>query len=145
MTSAAKTLNRLFAKQPMFQQALAGAPGRENKPTMVSCRLFGASFRRKVPTPLMIRQARPIFRMRPRFWRNPRALRLKYRERKKQRRACFARLRTEAKFLHVLSDHSDQSGEGYRHSSSSFARRAGCARQRSLARAKANRMLVSPG
>ena len=93
---AAKTLNRLFSKQPMFQQGLAETLRRENKSTIVSYSLFAASGQRRVPKPLTIRQARPIFRMRPRFWRNPRVLRLKYRERKsKDARVRASQNRTE--------------------------------------------------
>ena len=87
---AAKTLNRLFSKQPMFQEGLAETVRRENKSTIVSYSLFAASGQRRVPKPLAIRQARPIFRMRPRFWRNPRVLRLKFRERKTKTRVFRA-------------------------------------------------------
>ena len=90
MPPAAKTLNRLLSKQPMFQQGLAGTRRRKSKSTIVSSSLFGASSPRELPKQLAIRQARPIFRMRPRFWRNPRVLRLKFRERKTKTRVFRA-------------------------------------------------------
>jgi len=96
MLVSAKTLNRLLSKQPMFQQGLAGTPRRKSKSTIVSGSLFAAFSRSKASKPPAIRQARPIFRMRPRFWRNPRVLRLKYRERKsKDARVRASQNRTE--------------------------------------------------
>lgn len=143
MIAATKTLNRLFSKATDVPTGLAGTPGAENISQMVSCSLFAASSRRKMAKPLVIRQARPIFRMRPRFWRNLRVLGLKYRERK-QRRAGFARLKTEPKFPHELSDRLDLPTEASRRLSSSSERRADYAHRQSPVHAEASRMLANP-
>ena len=85
----------------MFQQVLAGTRAGHIMSATVSTSLLAASWPGNLRSLRAVRQGRPIFRMRPRFWRNPRALRLKYRERK-QKDARVSRLRTELKFLHEL-------------------------------------------